>query len=174
MTPPTQVLIEEHRVILRALDTLARGADRLRTGGTLPDGWWDELAEWLRAFADRNHHAKEEKSLFPALVKHGVPQEGGPVGVMLEEHKQGRALIAAMAVGDPAERAARARQYVALLRQHIDKENGILFPMADAVLDDQAMRAVGREFEAIEAEQGKTASIAWAEGVVSRLESSLG
>ena len=44
MTPPTQVLIEEHRVILRALDTLARGADRLRTGGTLPDGWWSSTA----------------------------------------------------------------------------------------------------------------------------------
>ncbi len=174
MTLPTQSLVDDHQVILHMLDVLARGADCLRGGGTLPDGWWDEVVEWLRAFADRSHHAKEEKSLFPALVKHGVPQQGGPVGVMLEEHKQGRALIAAMASGDPVERGARAKQYVALLRQHIDKENGILFPMADAVLDDQAMKAVSREFEAIEAEQGQTASREWAQGVVTRLEAALG
>jgi hemerythrin-like domain-containing protein len=171
---PTQSLVDDHRVILRALDVLARAADRLRAGGALPDGWWDEVVEWLRAFADRSHHAKEEKSLFPALVKHGVPQDGGPVGVMLEEHKQGRALIAAMATGDPAERGARAKQYVVLLRQHIDKENGILFPMADAVLDDEAMGAVGREFEAVEAEQGKTGSRESAAAAVARLEASLG
>ncbi|MBI2528324.1 MAG: hemerythrin domain-containing protein [Candidatus Rokubacteria bacterium] len=174
MPLPTQILIEEHRVILHALDTLARGADHLRAGGALPDAWWEELVEWFRAFADRNHHAKEEAALFPALVKHGVPQEGGPVGVMLEEHRQGRALIVAMAAGDPLQRADKARQYVILLRQHIDKENDILFPMADEALDDGAKRAVGRQFEAIKAEQGKTASMAWAEGVVSRLAAALG
>jgi len=174
MQSPTQVLIEEHRVILRALDTLERGADRLKGSGGLPAGWWEELVEWLRAFADRNHHAKEEQLLFPAMVKHGVPQEGGPIAVMLAEHVQGRALIAAMAAGEPAHRAAKARQYVELLRQHIDKENGILFPLADAVLDDQAVRALSREFAAVEAEQGKTASIAWAEAAVERLIAGLG
>ena len=173
MKSPTQVLIEEHRVILRALDTLERGADRLKGSGGLPAGWWEELVEWLRAFADRNHHAKEEQLLFPAMVRRGVPQEGGPIGVMGAEHVQGRALIVAMAVGEPAHRVTQAREYVALLRQHIDKENGILFPLADAVLDDQAVRTLSREFAAVEAEQGKTASIAWAEAAVERLFAAL-
>jgi len=174
MKSPTQVLIEEHRVILRALGTLERGAERLTGGAALPAGWWDELVEWLRAFADRNHHAKEEQLLFPAMVKRGVPQEGGPIGVMLAEHVRGRALVAAMAAGEPAHRVTKAREYVALLRQHIDKENGILFPLADAVLDDETVRTLAREFGGVEAEQGKTASIAWAEAAVDRLGAALG
>jgi len=170
---PTDVLREEHRVILRALDLLEAAARRLGAGTPLPEGWWPEIIEWLRGFADRNHHAKEERSLFPAMVKAGVPLSGGPIGVMLEEHERGRALIRAMETGEPAARAARAREYVTLLREHIDKENGVLFPLADAVLDDRAQAALTREFEGVEAEQGREASVPHAEAAIERLGAAL-
>lgn len=173
MLTPTDLLREEHRVILRALGALEAAAARLAAGRTLPAEWWPELIAWLRGFADRNHHAKEESSLFPAMVKAGVPSAGGPIQVMLEEHERGRALIRAMEAGEPAVRAATAREYVALLREHIDKENGVLFPLADAVLDEAAQRALQREFEAVEAEQGRNASIAHAEAAVDRLAAAL-
>ena len=174
MPTPTETLREEHRVILRALGLLETAAGRLAAGRPLPEGWWPEILDWLRAFADRNHHAKEEASLFPAMVKAGVPSAGGPIQVMLEEHERGRALVRAMATDEPAARALLAREYVGLLREHIDKENGILFPLADAVLDDAAQRALRREFEAVEAEQGRDASIAHAETAVERLGAALG
>jgi hemerythrin-like domain-containing protein len=106
---PTDVLREEHRVILRALDLLEAAARSLTAGTVLPEVWWLEIIAWLRGFADRNHHAKEETSLFPAMVKAGVPSMGGPIGVMLEEHERGRALIRAMEAAEPAARAAGAR-----------------------------------------------------------------
>jgi len=173
MGTPTEILREEHGVILGALALLERAAGR-QEKGTPPEGWWSELIAWLRAFADRTHHAKEEQLLFPAMVKAGVPSEGGPVAVMLEEHQQGRALIAAMEAGAREDRAARAREYVHLLRGHIDKENGVLFPLADAVLDEPAQRALAREFEAVEAEQGREALIGEAERRLQRLEAVLG
>jgi hemerythrin-like domain-containing protein len=80
MKTPTDVLRDEHVVILRALDALERAAARLMGGGAVPESWWDEIGDWLRDFADRNHHAKEEQSLFPAMVKFGVPSEGDPSG----------------------------------------------------------------------------------------------
>jgi len=173
MPTPTDVLREEHRVILRALDALETAGGRLAAGRALPEGWWPDILAWLRGFADRNHHAKEETSLFPAMVKAGVPSAGGPIAVMLEEHGRGRALIHAMETGEPAERAARAREYVGLLRDHIDKENGVLFPLADAVLDEAAQRALQSEFEAVEVEQGRDASIAHTEAAVERLQAAL-
>lgn len=97
MTSPTDTLREEHRVILRAIALLEVAAGRLTDGRPLPDGWWENLLDWLRHFADRNHHAKEETHLFPALAQAGIPAAGGPVSVMLEEHTEGRALIQAMA-----------------------------------------------------------------------------
>jgi hemerythrin-like domain-containing protein len=173
MPMPTDVLRDEHRVILRALDMLEMAAAQLARGRPLPDGWWPEIVAWLRSFADKNHHAKEEAALFPAMVKAGVPSEGGPIAVMLEEHERGRALVRAMEAGEAVARAAKAREYVALLREHIDKENGVLFPMADAVLDDRAQGALTREFEAVEAEQGRDASIPHAEAAVERLLAAL-
>ena len=171
---PTDVLREEHRVILRALEVLDSAADRLVRAEGLPDGWWERLIGWLRAFADLNHHAREERSLFPALVKAGVPSEGGPVGVMLAEHVEGRALIQAMQAEGTPRRVEAARAYVRLLRDHIDKENGVLFPLAEAVLEERAQQALLHDFETVEAEQGPDASIERAEAVVERLRSALG
>ena len=174
MKSPTDILRDEHRVILGALTTLERAAERLAAGHTLPEGWWDLTLEWLRAFADRNHHAKEEKLLFPAMVRAGVPAEDSPLSVMVEEHLQGRALIRAMVSEDTAQRVATARQYVQLLRDHIAKEDGFVFPLADSVLDERAMAALGREFEAVEAEQGRDASIDDQEMAMTRLTEALG
>lgn len=173
MVTPTNVLRGEHRVILRALGVLETAAARLAGGLPLPEGWWGETIAWLRAFADQNHHAKEEMSLFPALVKAGVPSDGGPIGVMLEEHQRGRALVRAMEAGAPAARAAKAREYVTLLREHIDKENSVLFPLADAVLDEASQRALQREFDAVEAEQGRDASVPHADAAIDRLTAAL-
>ena len=175
MKTPTDVLRDEHRVILAALAALDAAAARLAAGRALPEGWWERIIAWLRAFADKNHHAKEEASLFPALVKAGVPAEGGPIAVMLEEHREGRALILTMATAPtPAARARAAQDYVRLLRDHIAKEDDILWPLAEAVLDERARQAVAREFESVEAEQGRDASVAWAEAVVRGLTDALG
>jgi hemerythrin-like domain-containing protein len=174
MTTPTDILREEHRVILQALEVLESAADRLARAETVPDGWWERLIGWLRGFADLNHHAKEERSLFPALVKAGVPSEGGPVGVMLAEHVEGRALIQAMRADGIPRCVDAARGYVRLLRDHIDKENGVLFPLAEAVLEERVQPALLREFEAMEAEQGRDASIAHAEAALDELRGALG
>jgi hemerythrin-like domain-containing protein len=171
---PTQILREEHRVILRALVLLEVAAGRLEAGRALPAGWWERLLEWLRAFADRNHHAKEETHLFPALTRAGVPAAGGPVGVMLEEHAEGRALIERMAQSPAATRAAAARRYAQLLRDHIDKENGVLLPLADAVLGPEGQAELARAFEQVEAEQGLGALSDHAEARVDRLAATLG
>lgn len=175
MMTPTEVLREEHRVILRAVELLETATERLANGGQLPCGWWDELIGWLRAFADLNHHAKEERYLFPALALAGVPATGGgPIVVMLAEHEEGRAFVQAMATGDPAGRVRAARDYIQLLCAHIDKENGVLFPLSDAVLSEAAQRALSTEFQQVEAEQGRDASSEHAEAEVERLAKALG
>lgn len=167
---PTDLLRDEHRVILRALAVLETSAARAEAAMTPA---WDELVEWLKAFADRTHHAKEEHALFPAMAAAGVPTEGGPIGVMLAEHTEGRALIHTMSTGATAERAEAARRYVALLRQHIDKENDVLFGIAEAVLDGPSMAALAREFERIGDRLGVDADIAAAETALEAIAAEL-
>jgi hemerythrin-like domain-containing protein len=114
-------------------------------------------------FADRCHHGKEEDLLFPMLEKKGLPRQGGPIAVMLMEHDQGRALIRKMAeaaeafaAGDAiaAKRwAAPAQGYTQLLRSHIDKENNILFVMAEQLLSDAEQSELSVAFEKVELEK---------------------
>lgn len=171
---PTEILRNEHTLILRALDLLAIAADRLELGAVVPDASWSKLLAWLGVFADQNHHDKEECGLFPAMIEAGVPPgPGGPIGVMLEEHRRGRELVQAMAAGDPMRRAESARCYVDLLRAHIEKENGVLFPLAEAVIDDAAQRTLGRAFMAVASALGREAEPGYAEAVLEGLAASL-
>lgn len=159
----TQVLRDEHEGILAMLAVVEAAAYRLRDGKSIPPDLMTNAVDFFRNFADKCHHGKEEKKLFPTLVEHGVPNEGGPVGVMLEEHTLGRAFIRGMseaadqyAKGDLTARDALVSNtlgYVKLLREHIDKENGVLFPMADDVLDDHEQGELYDAFERIEAEE---------------------
>lgn len=173
MPSPTDILREEHRVILRAVALLEGAAGALARGQSPPEPWWEELTGWLRAFADGVHHAKEERYLFPALARAGVPVAGGPISVMLEEHAEGRALIADMSGSDAERRGAAARRYCQLLRDHIDKENDVLLPMSDAVLEPAQQATLGRQFEDVAVEHGRAASIADAEADLARLAAGL-
>ena len=169
MRSATDILRDEHQLILRALSTLESAAERLGEGGTLPDGLWTRTICWLRTFADRSHHAKEERALFPAMVKGGVPSEDGPIAVMLEEHAEGRTLLATMYAGEPVDRIAAAHRYIRLLRDHIDKENALLFPLADAVLDERDQTEVCRQFTDLETQLGQTARLDHARDALARL-----
>lgn len=149
---PTAVLREEHEVILRALTVLERVGRDLSQGKSVPKETISSLANFFRTFADRCHHAKEEAHLFPALVEHGIPKEGGPVGIMLQEHDEGRALVRTFAEGDPAAAAPAMRRFVILLREHIAKENDILFPMSEQVLPPAEQTEIMNKFELAEQE----------------------
>jgi len=156
----TQILMAEHEVILNVLDCLERLADEASSAGVPDLRSAREILEFLTVFADRCHHGKEEQCLFPKLVERGVPRHVGPVAVMLAEHDLGRTAIAgmrdALAACDRGDRSATerfvqgARVYVELLRDHIAKENGVLFPMADGMLGESDQADVLAKFENVE------------------------
>lgn len=159
----TDILMEEHQVILRVITALERGADQLERGGPVQPEFFTDAARFIKGFADGCHHRKEEGVLFRAMQTHGMPVNGGPIGVMMAEHEQGRMYTRGMAEaaerlsrGDEPARAdvvANARGYAELLRQHIEKENGILFPMADQVIPPAEHAAVLDGFEHVEHEE---------------------
>jgi hemerythrin-like domain-containing protein len=150
----TEVLKEEHRVIEKVLNALERLAKAAETSAPAE---WEKAIDFARNFADKCHHLKEEKLLFPALEERGIPREGGPIGMMLAEHEEGRGYVRAMAAAlesaakDPlASRAIlqkKAAAYIRLLREHIQKEDEVLFQMADGVLSSEEQKTLLREFE---------------------------
>ncbi|MFM2090632.1 MAG: hypothetical protein RLZZ127_1121 [Planctomycetota bacterium] len=134
------ILSAEHRVILQVIDCLtAMTVAAVRGQG--PD--WVHARQALtivRTFADRCHHGKEEDILFPELE--ALEPGFGPTAVMRHEHVIGRAHVAAaqaaIEAADAGAFAEAASAYIDLLRAHIDKEDGILFPIAQRLLTAEA------------------------------------
>ena len=143
----TQRLKDEHQLILRMLALLERNA-LLTEGGSFKDyRFYLDGVDFIRNYADRFHHAKEEDILFEALIENGMPRANSPVAAMLMEHDQGRAFVRGMeeaatrALNGEADQdgaiVSNARGYLELLREHISKEDEILYPLAERVLSPE-------------------------------------
>jgi hemerythrin-like domain-containing protein len=154
---PSDVLMSEHRVIEQVLGCLDKMADSAFEAGTLDVEGARDAISFIRTFADGCHHKKEEDRLFPALERHGMPHDAGPTSVMRHEHDLGRAnvkrmddAVSAFVRGDAtaADRFAfEARGFCELLRDHIAKEDQVLFPMADRMLPPAVQDELMRSFE---------------------------
>ncbi len=157
------VLMQEHRLIERVVDALEIAAGHLERSHPVAPTFFLEAADFIAGFADGCHHRKEEGVLFGAMIESGVPSGGGVIDVMLAEHQQGRALTRGLRdaaqklqAGDAAARArvvSHARGYVALLRDHIGKEDEMLFPMADELFSPARHQRVLEGFERVEREE---------------------
>jgi hemerythrin-like domain-containing protein len=144
-------LLNEHEAILTALQILDRMIPVIEKSPLVDEKDIRDFIGFLKEFADKCHHGKEEGLLFPAMVKAGVPEQGGPIGVLLAEHVRGRELIremeAALASLDRARLAEAGRGYASLLRVHIHKENGVFFPMAERLLSEDALETLYQGFQ---------------------------
>ena len=156
----TALLSDEHRVIERVLAVLQKLTTR-PVENSLDS--WSKALDFFSHFADQCHHFKEEQVLFPAMEERGVPREGGPIGMMLMEHEEGRtyvrAMLAAIALVETKNEAAKeilidkAKAYLRLLKEHIQKEDEILFKIADDVISPNEQKQLLRSFEEHEAKE---------------------
>jgi hemerythrin-like domain-containing protein len=156
----TEELKNEHEGIQLMLRILDAVSNKMNCGEKIQTDHLDGMVEFFSVFVDKCHHGKEEDFLFPALEKAGVTRENGPIEVMLSEHTMGRSLMARISKAvtqyksknesAPDEFGSTSAEYVALLTRHIDKENNILFPMADMRLTPQEDQQLVEEFEKLE------------------------
>jgi hemerythrin-like domain-containing protein len=156
MQDVTRVLMDEHQLILRMIAVLEENL-RLAERGEFRE--WDffrDAVDFIRQYADRFHHAKEEDILFRDLVQNGMPEKNSPVAAMLMAHDQGRAFVRGMEeaalrakAGDRSAIPAiveNGKGYAALLRDHIDKEDHILYPLAERVLPKDWRPRIAEEY----------------------------
>jgi len=155
---PIAVLMEEHQVFLRRLGAVRADLQRFSPAGQSRTGLSASMAtfaEFLAKDVDGIHGRKEEEGLFPVLVRH-IESEGGPVGLMLEEHEllrqHQRAIVSNVPRLEDDPHAVEAWNAVSsassavdeLLAFHIEKEDQVLFPMARATLSPREMSEVAQ------------------------------
>jgi hemerythrin-like domain-containing protein len=160
---PTDQLVKEHVSIQLMLSVLEQVCSKLDAGEKVSQTHLKQILEFIKVLADQCHHGKEEEFLFPAMEKVGIPRDGGPIGVMLAEHTEGRQYVKELGEaierygrGDPTAVAAlvgSARKYVELLNAHIEKENGVLFPMAEEHLPERKKMELLAAFDRVDDEK---------------------
>jgi Uncharacterized conserved protein len=162
MNSATNILKEEHRIIermLNVLDLVSRNIEKVDIK------IFEKIFDFIENFIDKCHHRKEETVLFPNLEIRGIPKIGGPIGVMLMEHEEAKEYVNKLKVavanyysGDKKAKDQIIKyinEYVFLLRQHIMKEDNVLFPMADNLISENENLEIIEKFEEIEGKTGK-------------------
>ncbi len=151
-------LMKEHQLILEVLGSLESFVMQAREAEAADAEAARRYVRFVRGYADRFHHGKEEDMLFVRMGEHGFPTEAGPIAVMLQEHDMGRAHVGGMAAAaegrtaitgpELADFARHAFDFINLLRNHIAKEDRILYPMAARMLPPDALDALEAEARA--------------------------
>jgi hemerythrin-like domain-containing protein len=145
-------LMNDHEAILSAIQILEMMVTGEKRNAPVKKEDVQDFIGFLKEFADKCHHGKEEDILFPAMIGAGVADKGGPIGVMMSEHTQGRQFVREMEDSlqgsvDEKKLAQAAMGYITLLRQHISKENMVLFPMAERVFSEDQLDMLAGKFE---------------------------
>ena len=140
------LLKDDHQIIERALATLAAATVQLEGENAVRPGLFLSVVEFLEGFVHGIHFRREEGVLYAAMERAGAPRTAGPVGAAIREHETSR--VAARSIRSAAERweageesarqelADEARRYVSLLKQHLAREDQLLFPMADDMIPE--------------------------------------
>ncbi len=152
----TDILTEEHRIILCVLDALEKVIDGIENGAEWNPELGEKMVRFIKEFADSCHHGKEEAKLFKWMREQHIGY--GPVGMLEEEHETGRGFVrgmhSAITGRDDARFCECGRSLIEMLRVHIEREDHGVFVMADDSSrpgDDQHLLA---DFANVEEEAG--------------------
>jgi hemerythrin-like domain-containing protein len=131
----TDHLIQEHRLILRAVYVLQAMSDQAKENKMPEESDVDRLLHFFHRFADSHHQGKEEAVLFPALRDKDRSKAGGPLHQMMFEHEQERSLVNgledALRTRKHADFAYYGSRLAQILCNHIYKEDNILFDLVE-------------------------------------------
>ncbi len=154
--------MEEHNGIKVMLQALGSISDRLESRKSVNAEHLDMIAEFMQIYIDKCHHGKEEFLLFPALKETGATKESGIIEELLAEHVSGSNCVKQFIEdsndykkskdGASNQMTKNIRTYIEMLNKHIDKEDTVLYPLADQHLPAMVQGELMWRFEQFEEE----------------------
>lgn len=158
------ILINEHVYIKKVLKAVKKDCEELVEGKVVDVPFYRNVIDFVRNFADKYHHQKEEVDLFNLLSELDEKLKNGPIRGMLLEHDMGRFYIRNLEDnleqyenGNASKKAyivANALSYATMLEEHINKEDNVLYSMAKRVLDKEIQEKLYKDFMKLEDYEG--------------------
>jgi hemerythrin-like domain-containing protein len=166
-TKTTAHLSREHRQATHLLGAFRRYLRHIEEDNVPDSREPSGLIDFLEESLFQRHEEKEEGLLLPELARMGLSWSDGALAEVRHEHRQGRYLLRslkhAMRQGvawskeDRAHFLANAHEWVVFLRDHMLREEQVLFPFVDSRLSDDSDEILARQFEQIDREYGAMA-----------------
>jgi len=160
------IMVKEHENIKRMLAVVRAACIGIMNGNAIDYDDFRQMISFIRDYADKHHHNKEEKFLFNRMV-----EEGGEIAKnlvnygMLMEHDLGRMYVRELEEalnktesGDKDAKVdviANAISYTNLLKKHIEKENNAAYGLARRQLSKETLLRIDEECENYEQESSK-------------------
>ncbi len=155
------LLMIEHRLIERMIAVIQNTLEQIESTQVVDPLLVDTVVDFIRMYADRTHHGKEEDILFKELDKRSLSDEDRRImKKLIEEHVFSRrttqTLVAANGryrQGDESaleEIVDAFHRLVELYPKHIEKEDKTFFPASRRYFsedEDKAMLEAFREFD---------------------------
>ena len=160
-----EILVNEHDNILRMLDVIHTSSLKILGSAPIRIPDFRKIIDFIRLYADKTHHGKEEIHLFKVvvdelgamgdnLIRHGMLVEHDIARLYVSDLEEGLDKYEAQAT-DEARLAilVAAGSYEKLLRRHIQKENDVVFPFAEKSLSEKSALWVEDETAAFEKDE---------------------
>nr|WP_315020106.1 hemerythrin domain-containing protein [uncultured Aminipila sp.] len=151
-----EMMVEEHRNIKRMLLVIRKYCYKVLKNEDINYEDFFALIDFVRNYADKHHHGKEEKLLFDRMMKElGPTAEKFIRNGMLVEHDFGRMHMQELEIavnkvidGDDEAKLdliANAISYTHLLHRHIDKEDNVVYQFAKKNLSQEVQEILEQE-----------------------------
>lgn len=161
------LLVKEHENIRRMAVVMRSASMRVLNGGELCVSDFDQMVDYVRNYADKHHHQKEENILFDHMKRElGTVAEKLITHGMMVEHDLGRLYMMDLDAAlrsyeaEPGQDAkldiiTNATGYTYLINRHIDKENSVVFTFGEKNLNDEILTIVDDKTRKMEEEASK-------------------
>lgn len=147
----------EHRLIERMIDVIREEIVRMEETGKADPHFIDTAVDFIRIYADKTHHGKEEDILFRLLVNKKMADEDAQMmNELIEEHKCGRKIVSELV--DAREKyidgdgkmipviLEKLRALVDFYPEHICKEDDVFFPNTETLFSNVELQNMLNEF----------------------------
>ena len=151
-----QPLLDDHRLARDALSAMERRVVEERLERPVRPGFWQDALAFFDGYFEQVHHRFEDEHVLPALADAGFAPQGSAARIMMQEHERMgpflQHLRLAIGRGDPYELRATVQSFVALHRQHLDREEHNVFPLLRAAIAREEHCELALRIEALEAD----------------------
>ncbi len=160
------LMVDEHKNIKRMLAVIRKACLGVLNGEEIAYSDFESMIDFVRNYADKHHHGKEEKILFNRMVNEiGGAAEKLIRHGMLVEHDFGRLYMTELEkaldkvkAGDAEAKLdviAYSVSYTHLLSNHIDKEDKVVYTFAMRELSKQTLSKINSECNTFEEDMNR-------------------